>query len=226
MSEKIPYTQVARRITSDIDYIMEEAYLQGKKQGFRDGSIDVKERVGEAYQKGYDEAKLIYQNPNAEFDYQRGLDDAWVCARKIVTWPDRSLVKSDAFDLDPGENIFTKYSAYRAIEKLKAYEEQQKADEIKVGDEVTPKSNDSNWLGVVVGVDDTNAMVMTRDGYTAMYRLEILKKTDKHFSQVAELLKAMNGEQRNCSACEHDGDPRFCDPCRHNDMWQPKEVTE
>jgi len=36
-------------------------------------------------------------------------------------------------------------------------------------------------------------MVMTRDGYTAMYRLEILKKTDKHFTQVAELLKAMKG---------------------------------
>ena len=68
-----------------------------------------------------------------------------------------------------------------------------RSDEIKVGDEVTPKSNNSNWLGVVVGVDDTNAMVMTRDGYTAMYRLEILKKTSKHFSQVAELLEAMKG---------------------------------
>ena len=65
------------------------------------------------------------------------------------------------------------------------------SDEIKVGDEVTPKSNNSNWLGVVVGVDDTNAMVMTRDGYTAMYRLEILKNTGKHFPQMAELLRGM-----------------------------------
>lgn len=128
---------------------------------------------------------------NAAEAYQQGLDDAWEAARKIVTWPDRSLVNSDTFDLDPGENIFTKYSASRAIEKLKAYEEKQD-DKIDVGDEVTPKRN-VGWKGVVVGIDDDNAMVMTSDGYSAMYQIEILCKTGRHFD-IASILEDMRND--------------------------------
>ena len=106
----------------------------------------------EAYLKGLREGKKAFDLLDAERDseYQRGLDAAWEAARKIVTWPDRSLINSDTFDLDHGENIFTKYSASEAIAKLKAYEEKQKADELKVGDEVAFHHDDGRPDTVVV----------------------------------------------------------------------------
>lgn len=131
--------------------------------------------------------KLTPLDKELEEAYEKGLNDAWKAITKIAKMPDgeREKVFGDWWI----SNILNKFSAHEIINILDGYEPEQ--DEIKVGDEVTPKSNDSNWLGVVVGVDDTNAMVMTKDGYTAMYRFEILKKTDRHFPQAVELLNAM-----------------------------------
>jgi hypothetical protein len=69
--------------------------------------------------------------------YQRGLDDAWECARKISLMPPDEIEK-----VFPGAAKYNRYnlgySGVEAIEKLKAYEEKQKvADKIEVGDEVT-----------------------------------------------------------------------------------------
>ena len=98
---------------------------------------DIQKKLDDAYQNGLEDGKKAFDLLDAERDseYQRGLNDAWDAARKIVTWPDRSLVNSDTFDLDPGENIFTKYSASEAITKLSTYEEEQKS-KIRFGDEV------------------------------------------------------------------------------------------
>jgi len=146
----------------------------------------------EAYQKGFE----VGQHEATTLEYQRGLDDAWGFASHLAYVSD-SVTNSIYISANGGKGLLVAFGmTYEEAKKQydEYFDKKQKADaEIKVGDEVTPKSNDSNWLGVVVGVDDTNAMVMTRDGYTAMYRLEILKKTDKHFTQVAELLKAMKG---------------------------------
>jgi len=131
---------------------------------------------------------LLESERNSE--YQRGLNDAWEAARKIVTWPDRSLVNSDTFDLDPGENIFTKYSASEAIAKLKAYEEKQN-DKFEFGDEII----DLNGVkGCVVSKDN--------DGSSTMYALfdgcrvpqyvtqSNYRKTGKHYD-IEKLLEGI-----------------------------------
>lgn len=148
----------------------------------------------EAYQKGFEAGS----HEATTLEYEQGLNDAWEMAKRIV------LTKTDAncpyftivelekiFGCSSSYSVFDTYSVSDAIEKVKAHEQQKVDAEIKVGDEVTLKSNDSKCLGVVVRVDDTNAILMTRDGYTTMYRLEILKKTGCHFPQVAELMEAM-----------------------------------
>ena len=76
-----------------------------------------------------------------ETAYQKGLDDAWECAKKM-TWTAKYggygerlsdvFGRTDSFD-------FYDYTPNEAIEKLKAFE--QKQDEINVGDEV-------DWEGV------------------------------------------------------------------------------
>jgi hypothetical protein len=190
MSEKIPYTQVARRITSDIDYIMEEAYLQGKEQGFCDGSIDVKKRVEEAYQKGFEAG----QHEATTLEYQQGLNDAWEAARKICNEPeDGGLPAVAVVELFGRNGPILGCSAQNAINKIKAYEEQQKADGIKVGDEV-------EWEGEKIIVTQTftpNLQKPQLHGigsngcvYYAIL-IEDVKKTGRHFPQVVELIKAM-----------------------------------
>lgn len=104
---------------------------------------DIMEQVDEAYQKGYDKGYADKTNNDevgkelAKDVYQRGLDDAWGAARKIVC--DEELdwnTLLHLFNRSNFEGIFGDFSPSEAIAKLKAYEEKQKADdEIKVGDE-------------------------------------------------------------------------------------------
>ena len=79
-----------------------------------------------AYKKGLHdgESKCGYCN-----EYQRGLDDAWEAAWKIMDMDDFSAMDAG---LDTAPNL----PVIEAIKKLKAYEEKQKTNgEIKVEDE-------------------------------------------------------------------------------------------
>lgn len=82
---------------------------------------DLEQVRKEAYRQGYDTG---YGTNVNEF-YEQGLADAWEAARKIVTMPNREFINSDILDLDPGESIFTKYTASEAIEKIRQYEQEQ-----------------------------------------------------------------------------------------------------
>lgn len=75
---------------------------------------------------------------NAAEAYQRGLNDAWEAARKIIHMPEGELLNifTECYSaVCTALQVILKYDAYEAIEKLKAYEEKQKEeDDIKLGD--------------------------------------------------------------------------------------------
>ena len=159
---------------------------------------DWKKKLEAEYQRGLEEGKKAFDLLGAERDseYQRGLsegndigykdgvkdgrNEAWETARKIVTWPDRSLINSDTFDLDPGESIFAKYSASEAIAKLKAYEEKQKADEdVKRGDVVRHKINGLTYI--VTLANECGYVLLDSDGNFATSCItNSFEKTGKH----------------------------------------------
>ena len=106
----------------------------------------INEHFGElqetAYKKGLHdgESKCGYCN-----EYQRGLDDAWECARKIADmWTridnDELLAIfgiTERIGHSAIKSLFGKQTANEAMLELEAYEEKQKAEnEINVGDEV------------------------------------------------------------------------------------------
>ena len=224
MSEKIPYEQVMRRMRMDIDYIADEAYQKGFEAGSHEATTI-------QYQKGLDDANKT----NAEvckLAHEVGQNDAWECARKICLDKEDGGISSDElmeiFNVGCDSTVFKKYSASEAIAKLKDYEQQKATAEIKVGDEVRSNNAISDHSGIVLALSPkgNSAKVLVNDGSMMWVATNVLIKTGRHFNFLTSLLEAMKGEQRNCSKCEHDGDPRFCDPCRHNDMWQQKEVTE
>ena len=123
--------------------------------------------------------------------YQRGLDDAWEAARKVghcKLWDD--YTKDTGKPSVCAVAVLDHYTAYEAIEKLKAYEEKQKADDkIEVGDEIIPSYSDI--AGVVTLIDSDTIYVLWRDGSsTSRIKLKEVRKTGRHFD-IASILEGM-----------------------------------
>lgn len=105
----------------------------------------------------------------------------------------------------------------------------EKPDEIKVGDEVAVYGIVGNV--VVVEVDGDSIDISDLRGWHSWYDRKNIKKTGRHFPQVAELFKAIKGEQRDCSTCKYKNDTEHakCDSCyvsRGYNKWEPEEVIE
>lgn len=103
--------------------------------GILEGMIrtDYQKKVDEAYQRGYDKGYADKTNNDevvkglAKDIYQRGLNDAWEAARKIVLSPDEGGTSLTDIYVMFGNNgsmqrVFRSYSASEVIEKLKARE--------------------------------------------------------------------------------------------------------
>ena len=77
------------------------------------------------------------------------------------------------------------------VEKLKAYEEKQKADEkIKVGDEVRGTNGTEKYIITAIESEYDHCVVMTKRGGFFTANLSSLVKTDKHYD-IASILKEM-----------------------------------
>ena len=114
--------------------------------------------------------------------YQRGLDDAWECARELYL----NGACKDLF----GEyfNTFIKnHTAQEAIEKLKAYKQD---DKIEAGDEVIY----NGMIKCIVVRPETNeryASLIDSNGnhYSTDHRE--CKKTGRHFDNIPKILAEM-----------------------------------
>ena len=157
----------------------------------------INEHYGElqetAYQRGLEEGKkatweLVADASNAE--YQKGLNDAWECARKIAdmweTMDNDELLETFGVTARIGEStigcLLKKQTANEAMLELEVYEEKQKADdEIKAGDEV-------RWgmdLIVVTRLHMDGGFKwcdgISRDGIAFHVLEENVSKTGRHF---------------------------------------------
>lgn len=91
--------------------------------------FDKLEQIGiEIYNKGLTDGKkgaysLENMKQQSESNYQRGLDDAWKCARKIYGM-DKDT-RMSAFVFNEYETVLDNYSAASAIKAIKEWEEKQ-----------------------------------------------------------------------------------------------------
>lgn len=127
--------------------------------------------------------------------YEDGLNEAWECAKKIeaptveggLSGQELAQIFKDGATL---YKVFKNYSAREAVTRIKEYEEEQqkKAAEIKIGDEVT---DNDGWNGVVtcISPDGEYLVVTLQDGSALRWEKEHFKKTGRHFPQIAEVLK-------------------------------------
>lgn len=131
--------------------------------------------------------------------YQRGLEDAWEAARKIIHMPEGDLLNifTECYSaVCTALQVLLKYDASEAIAKLKAYEDKQKADDkIVVGDEV-------NWLGdcfIVTRIFQPHNMKEQCEGIDddgCVYHdvlMDDIEKTGRHFD-IASILEDMRND--------------------------------
>lgn len=164
MSEKIPYTETIERMKSDIDYIAEEAYW-----------------------KGYDEARLIYQNPNAESEYQRGQEDMFELIRKVY-------LAGNCYDVT-GEYFANFIKDHTAAEMLMTFKDEPKKQTwFSVGDEVIGPEGEKSVVVEVHCNDFGEAdllMCLRKDAHTSWYEPKFCTKTGRHFGEIYNVIEAL-----------------------------------
>ena len=151
------------------------AYDRGYKQGYKDGKADV-----------------------VTTSYEKGLNDAWECLKKIVFEKcDDGLTFTEIIKIFDGKcltsEILNGYSPSEAIAKIKEYEKKQEQadDEIEVGDEVIEGKVFNSGKGIVTFVSPIVTYVVWYDGSTGRRKLEDLKKTGRHFDKISEILEQL-----------------------------------
>ena len=155
----------------------------------------VHKRIYEAYQRGLEEGKQTAVGAaelREKLEYQRGLDDAWEAAKKL-SWAEKYGGYGDRLDevFDRTDTFdFLEYSPNEAIAKLKAYEEQNTADDIKVGDVVFLIECGMKYIVTSVDCEDESCIIMSKNGgFIKAYKCE-LHKTGKHIN-IEKILEAI-----------------------------------
>lgn len=158
-----------------------------------------------------DQAILILENENPskmyktliDASYERGLNLAWECAKKIAAdmtienLKSCGLICTNDGEYEPEEyeyscEVINKYSASEAIAKIKEYEERKKKDEeIKVGDEVVYLDRVFVITSIVKN-EYINGIDSRGESCSYHYKTK-LKKTGRTFPQIVEVLEKMKG---------------------------------
>ena len=144
--------------------------------------------IYKAYELGYETGRKTYE---------KGLEDAWECARKIVS--------AHGLKFEQLEEIFGKrnflyllddYSPSEAIDKIREYEEksQKNIEDFKVGDEII-RNNDNYNRFVIISINDKDVYTINQNGGHGYMKIDILyenyQKTGRSFPQIAEVVKQL-----------------------------------
>lgn len=162
---------------------------------------DLEQVRKEAYDKGYDDATAEIGSDEqaiAEKAYQKGLSDAWDAAKKIALDKEDggldTVAYCETFGYGKGFGAVLKtFTASEAIEKIRKYE-QEKEEQIRVGDEVIPKETEYDTMIVTrLWKDDYDSDCIDAigfDGRISSFLVSRVSKTGKHY-EIAEVLAKM-----------------------------------
>lgn len=152
---------------------------------------NIQKQIDEAYQNGYKTCmqENDFDSPCVNCEaYQRGVEDGrnetWEAARKVSLQVDEGGLSVEKLDEIFGcctlQQVFRRYSAQQTIEKLKAYEEQNTADKIKIGDEVRILGTDNKFF--IVGYEGDCICGFASGGKTCRVQPAFAQKTGRHIN--------------------------------------------
>lgn len=183
---------------------------RARKEGYEEADSNQRENAVYEYERGYEEGlkrgEDIEQANAAETkkevakqNYERGLNDAWEYARKIVLGKTDGGIGINAviaiFGNTSTYEIFMDFTVPEVISKIKDYykslEKSQIEDEIKIGDEVEIPQMESK--GIVVATANKETILVLSKYMDGLLRTEKhkVKKTGRYFPQINEIIKNM-----------------------------------
>ena len=183
---------------------MEKKYiikLEENEIAYKTVNSNGRPMIGLLHTAPYIEPDLEQVRKDYDAFYEQGLADAWDAARKIcLNECDGGMTPTEVnkiFGVGFYRDALLEYSASEAIEKIRQYE-QEKEEQIQVGDEVKGKyGTTAGMLGIVTRLDDAlqNYNVVWSDGSTICFtgyreRGDVVK-TGRHFPEIAEVLQKM-----------------------------------
>ena len=148
--------------------------------------------VDNAYKKGYTQGQ---QDRDKEFEkgeyefYQKGLDDAWECAK----WLAKAVLGEEA-----SNTIFKGETVEGALKKKEEYKNKYKFMDIVVGDEVYNLDPENKRIVTSIYVDERGnkqAVQMVHNGKYGCDRIETLTKTGRHFDEIEKILDQMRAKE-------------------------------
>jgi len=149
------------------------------------------------YKRGYIDGQSNGYEFTEKFaieEYERGLNDAWECAKKIsLSVVDGGLSANEIEDIFGCSFYYVPkaYTPLEAIAKIKEYKKRkQENDEIKIGDEVMYDSKQYIITAIANG-GHTLMLLGLGGGYMIRAIPKAITKTGRHFPQIAEVLKLM-----------------------------------
>ena len=107
-----PYTE------PDMEQVRKEAYDKGYENGFIAGHLKAEKSGQSFYEDGH----------------QRGLNDAWEAARKIIHMPEADLLNlfTECYSaVCTSVQVFLKYDVSECIEKIRQYEQEREMDGLR-----------------------------------------------------------------------------------------------
>lgn len=159
-----------------------------------------KSELRTAYDKGYNQGVkdfdlILATSKKEEEGYNRGLESAWSCAKRIMSMPLSDQEK--IFNMQDERAIMDAHSAEEAIDLLKRYDEKHfdvpDNCKIEVGDEVKRADIDKS-LVIIKFTEEGWALGMNEEGNISDVKLSVYKKTGKHFDQIAEVFNSLKGD--------------------------------
>lgn len=176
-----PYTE------PDLEQVMEEAYEHGYKKCLSEHDFDSPCVSCDEYKRGLADAKCGYEN-----GFENGMIVAWDAAKKIAL-----------MDTETSENVTGYFGLFRimenltpmqAIEKIRQYEQEQE-NEFKVGDEFENESGKKFVVLKMNGKEIDRYIDVDGKTYCMTVKYKEMRKTGRHFPEIATVLKKMRGEQ-------------------------------
>ena len=187
------WSNFAPCIEPNLEQVRQKAYEKAYADAVyncSEGCSHVEQVRQKAYKEGVEDGKRLCPAPEVcnDMAYQKGLSDAWDAARKIAhcaLWADYRT-DSGKLSVYTGD-VLDYYTASEAIEKLKAYEQEE---QIQVGDEVIAPFGKA----IVVNIDTVAEKIwlVYTDGHGGFeYFKDAPRKTGRHFPEIAAVLEKM-----------------------------------
>jgi hypothetical protein len=133
---------------------------------------------------------------DGEKSYQKGLEDAWEVAKKIVLGPeDGGMSENDlfsAFGRYVCQAILREWTITKVIEAMEEWEKKRK--DIHVGDEIWDKDGECKAVVMDEGNDGDIIVVLTENGCVEEWERCEVSKSGKHHNEVTELVEKLREE--------------------------------